>query len=326
MLKVAFVCPDPAAPRTVFYERFSEAVRRGGRYTDDPAAAGLWFPAEDTALETNWPRYARPATAFVRGAVDPARHMSYLERLKRPATPLCIVNMHPFLRVPTMVRAEDSIVVADVNLRAWERAANPRTIAMPALPIATGAFNPGAKRILASFRGVNSHPCRERLATIGDGRSIVVELVERSNHFGKIDAESKIFDPAYVALLDQSVFAFVPRGDAEFSYRLLEVLSFGCIPVVLSDRLILPFDRSLDWDQLAVRVPESQIAEIPAILGHFSAGRIAAMQAAVRSAYARYFATIDAIVDTLLGELEPIVAGPGPGPSRPAIRFPSPAA
>ena len=31
------------------------------------------------------------------------------------------------------------------------------------------------------------------------------------------------------------MFAFVPRGDALFSYRLLEVMARGAIPVILSD-------------------------------------------------------------------------------------------
>jgi hypothetical protein len=63
--------------------------------------------------------------------------------------------------------------------------------------------------------------------------------------------------PAYQALLQQPIFAFVPRGDCLFSYRFLEVISFGCIPIVLADGWILPFDRIIRWDGQALHLPET---------------------------------------------------------------------
>ena len=49
-------------------------------------------------------------------------------------------------------------------------------------------------------------------------------------------------------LLSRAKFGFVPRGDAIFSYRLLETMSFGVIPVIIADGWALPFgEHLLDW-------------------------------------------------------------------------------
>src|SRR6202008_449314 len=105
-----------------------------------------------------------------------------------------------------------------------------------------------------SFQGVNSHPVRDLMKQIADSTSIVVNFVTRDSYIGKVDAANAGTDPGFGRLLANSNFAFVPRGDALFSYRLAEVMSFGCIPVILSDGWVLPFDRILAWQDLALRV------------------------------------------------------------------------
>src|SRR6266568_2040032 len=163
MVKISISYFDDAMPRTVFYQRLLEAVQAHSGFTPEFAATDLLFPAEDTCIETNWPRYGTD-TAFLRGCFDHRQHSRYLNRLALAEQPLCVVNMHPFIRVPLMMARNTNVVVADINLLRWERAANPRTISMPALPITEGSFDSSAKRILASFRGAESHPCRSALA------------------------------------------------------------------------------------------------------------------------------------------------------------------
>ena len=66
MSTVGFICEDAAMPRTVFYERFKEAVQRHSSFRETDAE--LLIPAEDTANETNWPRYGNPQSAYLRGS------------------------------------------------------------------------------------------------------------------------------------------------------------------------------------------------------------------------------------------------------------------
>ena len=66
-MKVSFAVPDPSMPRTIYYDRFADAVRRNPRFVEEPVGADICLPAEDVALETNWPRYGNPQSAYVRG-------------------------------------------------------------------------------------------------------------------------------------------------------------------------------------------------------------------------------------------------------------------
>jgi len=70
MMKVSFAVPEPAMARTVYYELFSDAVRRNPRFVEDPAMADICLPAEDTAVETNWPRFGDQTSAYIRGGYD----------------------------------------------------------------------------------------------------------------------------------------------------------------------------------------------------------------------------------------------------------------
>ena len=53
-------------------------------------------------------------------------------------------------------------------------------------------------------------------------------------------------DFPYSELLTNATFGLVPRGHSRFSYRFLEVLDHGAVPVVVSDGWRLPFDDIID--------------------------------------------------------------------------------
>lgn len=59
----------------------------------------------------------------------------------------------------------------------------------------------------------------------------------------------------YYDILD-SDFALVPRGDERWSFRFLEAVGAGAIPVIVADGLTLPFENLIDWEHIVVRVPE----------------------------------------------------------------------
>jgi hypothetical protein len=302
-IRVSFDYPDSAMSRTVFYEKFSTALKSSRFYVEDPESADIRFGQEDTAMETNWPRYGNPASAFLRGIFDTESHRDYIKFLMARSEPICVLNMHPSYRLSTLLRSRAHMLFADVNLRQVDRVANPRTISMPALPFMTGAGGTEDRRLLASFRGANSHPVREALTKLRSPGRIVVTLTDSQNHAGIIDAENGVGDRDYCDLLRQSVFAFVPRGDHEFSYRLLEVMSFGCVPIVISDGLVPPFDRIIDWRRCAISVPEARIAEIPDMLDGLDASAVARLRAASNHVYQTYLRDLNAISRSLIAEL-----------------------
>jgi hypothetical protein len=303
-VKISLTLSDDRVPRTIFYQRFLDALLGNSRFTPDAAGADLLFPAEDTAQDQNWPNYGNPAAQYLRGdGLDRPVYEDYLQRLARhqqsDGRPMCIVNMHPLHRLPQAFKDMPGVIVADVNLHAVERAINPRTISIPELALVCGAGRPTQRTILASFRGADSHPVRQALAQLHDNQRFHCHLVDRN-----LAPTAPRPDPLYVQLLEQSIFAFVPRGDCLCSYRLAEVMSFGCIPIILSDGWVLPFDRLIPWTIVSVIVPEQEVPKIPAILDAIPPARVREMQQAMASLYQRHFADLGAVVESLLTELE----------------------
>jgi glycosyltransferase involved in cell wall biosynthesis len=60
----------------------------------------------------------------------------------------------------------------------------------------------------------------------------------------------------FVESLASSWLVICPRGTGENSYRFFETLSMGRIPVLLSDDCLLPFEESIDYDSIILRIPE----------------------------------------------------------------------
>lgn len=312
MPRVGFCLQDDAVPRTEYWRRFIEALRQSAFFADQ--APDILIPGEDTAMETNWPRYGDPASAYIRGGPHDLSKggpfQAYLARIiaearRNRAQPYLYVNMHPFFRAPLLFRHLDNVIVADVSLAMLERDANPSTISMPALPIvASRSAAPGLRPVIASFQGVGSHPVRDLMKQIANGTTIVVNFVTRDRYAGKVDAADAATDHEFGRLLARSNFAFVPRGDALFSYRLAEVMSFGCIPIILSDGWVLPFDRILAWQDLALRVHADAIAHLPQVLAGFTPDQIVSRQRRVLAAYEQHFATLDAAMSGLMAEAQ----------------------
>ena len=91
----------------------------------------------------------------------------------------------------------------------------------------------------------------------------------------------------YADLLADSKFILCPRGIGPSSSRLFETMQAGRVPVIISDDWARP--RGPVWDELAVFVPEGQIAQIPRILEEAEA-RWPEMARQARAAWEEFFA------------------------------------
>ncbi|KAJ3369435.1 hypothetical protein GGF31_005345 [Allomyces arbusculus] len=151
------------------------------------------------------------------------------------------------------------------------------------------AISPADRRLppvnrttLAYFRGsVASHPVRERVVALHDGREIIAVDSNRPADEG---------DPGYRAGLANAVFGLCPRGTGVHVRRLLEVLDAGAIPVYYGDHAVLPFADVLPWDQMAVVVPEGQVDVTRTILYGISAEERARMHRVGTAVFERVFA------------------------------------
>ena len=84
-------------------------------------------------------------------------------------------------------------------------------------------------------------------------------------------------------------FALAPAGNGLHSFRLAEAIFLGAIPVLVDEKLVLPFSPVLDWRAFSVRVRESQLGNLAAILRAIPPERVAAMQARLAEVKRRYF-------------------------------------
>lgn len=63
-------------------------------------------------------------------------------------------------------------------------------------------------------------------------------------------------------LMINSSFCLVPRGRRLGSFRFLESLQFGCIPVSLSNGYVLPFSDVIDWKITSLNVDERNLFQV----------------------------------------------------------------
>ena len=101
---------------------------------------------------------------------------------------------------------------------------------------------------------------------------------------------SRVPPGRYDEQLHSSHFGFAPRGDALFSYRFSELAAAGVLPIVLSDGWALPFRELIDWDSIALRVPEGEVASVPSMLSHLSLDEVCARRLRLFDVYHRYLA------------------------------------
>eukprot|EP01120_Amphizonella_sp_Union-15-10_P017348 TRINITY_DN9607_c0_g1_i1.p1 TRINITY_DN9607_c0_g1~~TRINITY_DN9607_c0_g1_i1.p1 ORF type:complete len:422 (-),score=59.52 TRINITY_DN9607_c0_g1_i1:13-1278(-) len=172
------------------------------------------------------------------------------------------------------------------------------------------------KKYLLTFKGkryVKGNPTgniRNLLYKIDDGVEILMITTCEHKNWQKFadqrckydNARFKMYD--YWDLLYNSTFGLVPAGRRLGTYRFIEVIKAGAIPVLLGDGYVLPFGTVLDWKSACVMLEESRLEDLPNILRNFSEDEISAMRARSQYFYNQYFSSIPNLVDTILEVLK----------------------
>lgn len=148
---------------------------------------------------------------------------------------------------------------------------------------------------LYSFYGNLRMPVRRELGQLHHPRGIVKSWTSGLYR----DDKPKAPQLEYADLLADSKFILCPRGIGTSSARLFETMQAGRVPVIISDDWVRP--RGPAWDELAVFVPESQVAEIPRLLEQAEA-RWPGMARRSRAAWEEFFAP-DAIFHYFVEQL-----------------------
>ena len=121
------------------------------------------------------------------------------------------------------------------------------------------------------------------------------------NRDDRCDQDNALYDTVdYQELMSQSTFCLVPRGRRADTYRFLEALSLGCIPVVLSNDLVKPFSEVIDWTQVVVQAEERLVFQLPETLRSIPDEEVKRMRIRCLAIYDTYFSSVEKIVMTVL--------------------------
>jgi hypothetical protein len=116
---------------------------------------------------------------------------------------------------------------------------------------------------LFTFRGALSSPVRQRIFR----ERLVLSSGWRKSKLTAIDAWFNHSDEQkrdYVEEIHRSQFVLCPRGQGTVSFRLLEVMELGRVPVIIADEWVEPTGPR--WPEFSIRVRESEVKSIPSIL------------------------------------------------------------
>lgn len=132
------------------------------------------------------------------------------------------------------------------------------------------------KDILYSFVGGcdRAVPVREKLWSMRHSPYCTVE--QRKMMFWYYSSEEQEeLRREYGDVMGRSRFSLCPKGNGIGTVRFWESLSAGAIPVIIgSDDLALPLDGDLiPWDEIIIRIDESEVEKVPEIIAAISPER-----------------------------------------------------
>jgi hypothetical protein len=136
-------------------------------------------------------------------------------------------------------------------------------------------FEKKDRDIFAFFQGSMTHDIRRQLINSVRGKNGF--LIPR----GTTDTKN------FCEMLSRSVFALAPRGYGETSFRICEALSYGAIPVYISDKFIIP--HGIDFRSYGVLIDPIDINFIEDILRSIEPDAIRELQETGKAVFQEFY-------------------------------------
>lgn len=103
----------------------------------------------------------------------------------------------------------------------------------------------------------------------------------------------------YKKNLSETIFSLCPSGSGPNSIRIWESMSYGCIPVILADNLVLPEIKNIDYNKFFIIWRENDIENLYDYLKTFGNDKLIEMSNKNIEMYDIYF-SIDTINQTII--------------------------
>lgn len=104
----------------------------------------------------------------------------------------------------------------------------------------------------------------------------------------------------YPKVLKSGLFCLVVRSARLAQTVLLEAIASQCIPIIVADNAIMPFNSHIDWNRIAIFIPENNINNLLKVVQSISKERRGELYWQLRWIYERYFSSIEKITLTTL--------------------------
>ena len=131
------------------------------------------------------------------------------------------------------------------------------------------------KTLLYNFIGRDTYPIRTKMLKAIDGKE------------GTYVSQAKHDVNSFCSILASSKFTLCPRGYGVSSFRIMEAMQYGSIPVIITDNLVWPHD--INPASYAIIIPESNVHKIHEILSSVSEVEIKAKADSLKYWYNQIF-------------------------------------
>jgi|GEM_PF-800025 FkbM family methyltransferase len=133
------------------------------------------------------------------------------------------------------------------------------------------------KTIKANFIGKITNPVR----------SVIMESLKGDSNFYVLDVPHKMYN--FCKIIDKSIFTLCPRGYGQTSFRIMESLQYGSIPVYISDEFLLPHEDKVKFTDYGVLVPSKYADSIKEILNDITPEQIKSKQDKIKEVFEKYY-------------------------------------
>ncbi|ESN98566.1 hypothetical protein HELRODRAFT_119925, partial [Helobdella robusta] len=303
------------------YREILSSIRRSRYFTSDPSAACLFILSLDTLDRDPLSK------SFVKGLRGKLNHLKYW----RHGINHLIFNLYS----GTWPDYKEMDIGFDVGMAMIAKTSLSQQHFRPNFDISFPLFHPehsyrggelglvqstgnlaGGRSFILVFKGKRylsgiGSETRNFLYHLNNNRDIILLTTCKHGKDWKTlkddrcEVDNRDYDKwDYKVLLRNSTFCLVPRGRRLGSYRFLEALQAGCIPLILSNDWVLPFSEVIDWSRALLWADERMLLQLPSLVRSIGTERILLLRQQTQFLWDTYFSSIDKIVATTLEALK----------------------